>query len=121
MRQIKFRVWDQENKCWLNAFAVNKDGQLLSWDKDHENYRPDENTGLKLIQQFTGFYDFNGKEIYDGDIIKHRYFSFKGLAVVQWSLDECCFLAIDVAGPRVVLRPNCEVVGNICENRELLT
>jgi uncharacterized phage protein (TIGR01671 family) len=71
--------------------------------------------------QFTGLYDVNGKEIYEGDIIKHRYFSVKGVAEVCWNDDEACFLAIEPNGARVILRPNSEVIGNIYENPELLT
>lgn len=70
--------------------------------------------------QFTGCYDVNGKEIYEGDIIKHRYFSRKGVAEVRWSNQEACFLAFEPSGERVILRPNSEIIGNIYQNPELL-
>jgi hypothetical protein len=61
MREIKFKVWDIENKRWASdtlCFAVGE----MSKRAEEKGY---------ILCQFTGLYDKNGKEIYEGNIITY--------------------------------------------------
>lgn len=55
MRKIKFRVWDKENKKWQDLEGI--------YNMPQPQYIGDD-------YQFTGLHDKNGKEIYEGGIVK---------------------------------------------------
>lgn len=75
MRELKFRVWNIQDKCWDNPSILevwNDSGKLepysfIKTGKLNPLYIPIENY---VIQQFTGLLDKNGKEIYEGDIVE---------------------------------------------------
>ena len=74
---------------------------------------------IVYVRQFTGLKDKNGKEIYEGDIVKSVYgngyivFEYIGFAIKSIGSE-----SIDFEFPSFYL--NCEIIGNIYENPELL-
>lgn len=68
-REIKFRVWDGEKMWEPFTFA-----DLTGWDTEdvyikHDVQRCINEEGLVFLQ-FTGLYDSEGTEIYEGDTVE---------------------------------------------------
>ena len=119
MRTIKFRIFDSEIKKYIDISA-----SAIMLD-ELNNLKPN----LK-IEQFTGLYDKNGKEIYEGDIVSYKRnvgnWTGKSLTTVHeiiFTEEINAFVMKDNSG-YIKLRKHWgyeyEVIGNIHENAELL-
>lgn len=92
------------------------DNPLASW-KDY-NVQPD------TVGQFTGLYDSNGKEIYEGDIIQFKSLNNEiDRKPVEYELSEFrpLFFTSYFNGVDGVNIEDTEIVGNIYDNPNLLT
>ena len=120
-RVIKFRAWDTKRKQWENLFGITSDGMAL------DMYNEIEMPHLELVQ-FTGLLDKNGKEIYEGDILKpvNPPSPKKYNRVVEFLNGSFCYSESPTRGNRGYWNLTqgkarlFEVIGNIYENPELL-
>lgn len=125
MREIKFRAWNEKYGEWLDP-------------AEHVIYADDgsvaEVCDLELVEfvvknvkleQFTGLHDKNGKEIYEGDIVKcvARGSNDVFIMEVAYSNDWAMFyIHSNNHKPRglSVAFYGLKVIGNVHENPELI-
>lgn len=135
-RKIKFRVWDKYKKQMYPISSIDYDifsqeiriiavghenGMCTAYNKNHNSEKCDI-TALELMQ-YTGLHDKNGKEIYEGDIVKKTgnigidigkvIYEYNGFIVDVMNMDR-------FYGRVHLLEKFTEVIGNIYEDSELL-
>lgn len=127
MRDIKFRAWDKKLKEWTNYSISNIDDTLIDFYNKETGFWESDREGERFILcQYTGLKNYNGKEIYEGDIVRSEWFlGWIGVAKYLDNNQSFVFESIDknYRGSRVSLgrtEQYVKILGNIYENPELL-
>lgn len=109
MRAIKFRCWDKKHK----VMNVQGEPDLETLQSFVFHY------GDQELMQFTGLYDKNGKEVFEGDVVKlpagNMRVSFSDGAFVL--IPPKTNVIYEALG---LIEDEYEIIGNIHENPELL-
>jgi len=134
MREIKFRAWNSE--CGKMAYDVHTEYDTIAgveYTDGTEPYMEKFNDYITndnwTLMQYAGLKDKNSREIYEGDVIGDNSFADDHSlwkAIVYWS-ESGAWNIKEVTGDKgiamlVAYNPTheCEVIGNIYENPDLL-
>lgn len=137
MREIKFRAWDSCNERMveprnilkINMSRLNQEPYLIvylrKWMNPVREIKEVDKcyTNEFELMQYTGLKDKNGKEIYQGDIVKTLY----KVGQVKWCNKQGrynVYLKNQYGVNEMSFTENmanaCELLGNIYENSELI-
>lgn len=136
MSKPKFRAWDKITKQYyvVSGLEYDDDGNLdevylagikISESNPVWNLRKPNDV---VIEQYTDVKDKNGREIYEGDIVRIDSMDELRVGYVELVADQYCIVCGEEDGHKIVAEfyyyskpeENCEVIGNIHENHELL-
>ncbi len=105
IRKIKFRYWNTITKVMVKKPEIPfKEGWTIEQLFSERGW---------VWMQFTGLLDCNGKEIYEGDIVKYSDNGEEYEMTVKW---EEAFLHFDFPIGAI----DTEIIGNIHENKDLI-
>jgi uncharacterized phage protein (TIGR01671 family) len=124
MREIKFRGYDEENKCWRYGHLFETVEGIRRCYNIVEGREVKYYVSPESIGQYTGLHDKNGKEIYEGDILREQYGYDEtpyNYHVVKIGKSEDVRYCVS-AGRNVFVDviESLEICGNIHENPELI-
>ena len=137
MREILFRAKRIDNGEWVegyygikgkgtdieNHYIMVPTFQSSVGNYDYMCYFTDVHIDPETICQYTGLKDKNGKRIWENDIVKHDVSDTIGTVkwyqedYVGWCVDD---IVIDEQQFTDEMWSECEIVGNVFDNPELL-
>lgn len=122
-REIKFRGKDILHKSWQYGSLAKDEPQKSYYIIDNE-YGRGINVDKETVGQYTGLHDKNGKEIYEGDIIRIKNSLIEIEGEVIFDTIDLSFEVYDKENDckEMLLYTNkeFEVIGNEYDNPELL-
>ena len=131
MREIKFRAWDGEKYIYSDQTNASYFGDcVLDYCTKQWIQTGGYGDNCFILEQFTGLHDKNGKEIYEGDVLKVIYPAkgeekeFLTNHVVLCHPEGMGFFIQHLRSPirasiNIAMK-NSVIIGNIHENPELL-
>ena len=124
MREIKFRGKTEEMNSWWTygnlVICDNGDYQIGNCPRYGDIYYRNK-VFKETVGQYTGLHDKNGKEIYEGDIVKSFFVDTDeaGNEIYKYYIIEVKYDEV-LCSYKIDKFMNLEVIGNIYENKELL-
>lgn len=119
----KFRAWHKKEKKMYDVIGMQWSGGRLSWvDLALKGFVKYDNLEIEavILKQSTGLKDKNGKEIFEGDIVEYHH---KPTMVERWGAGFSFFdeQKFRIGGIWEDMASKCKIIGNIHENKELMT
>ena len=125
-REIKFRAWSNEHNNYCDFITY--EYKWVGWFDTNGVYLTTKDI---ILEQYTGLKDKNGKEIYEGDIVKMTCRVDKDESILYKVVWDDFLTGYDLINldrskadvgylTKYNIKKHFEVIGNIHENPELL-
>lgn len=131
--RFKFRVWDKQEKEYLRGLYDGPEVLNCFWDDSKKGIRLTTiDKDRYVLEESTGLYDCEGREIWEGDIIEYQHYGkyliyFDDGAFRTECIEKIAFESFMINTDLLINSVNCDgrnphakVIGNRFENSELL-
>lgn len=124
MRKYKFRGKTNDGKWMYGCYILNRGAHFIADDslaKPNATWK-DFEVIPETVGQFTGLFDKNGKEIYEGDIVKLTQLHYEVTGKIVYINTEFALYVPEEDSTYDFFPPDrtSEVIGNIHDNSDLL-
>ena len=121
MREILFRAKHKEWNEWVEGDLIHEPfGEYMQFIKD--GCRSKVKVDPETVCQYTGLTDKNGRKIFEGDIAKDNS---GDLYTINWSDENGIYevrqYSCSMSNFETFFACDCEVIGNIFDNPELMS
>ena len=117
MRIIKFKGKSVDSSEWIEGYYYKEcDNTYIIEDRQKDSMFNRNEAVLidpSTVCQFTGFLDKNGKEIYEGDVLRSDIYPFSCIednkydnyyGTIDWSEEEASFYIVAIKNPKSSVR-----------------
>ncbi len=97
-REIKFKAKRLDGKGWVEGNLIRSTTGIKERAYIVDNFSSMSDYSVigvdpSTVCQFTGLKDYEGNEIWEGDLLTYRY--FKDIYEVAWGEDDACFKIVN--------------------------
>lgn len=117
MRTIKFKGKSVDSGEWIEGYYYKEcDNTYIIEDRQKKSMLNRNEAVLiapSTVCQFTGFFDKNGKDIYEGDVLRSDIYPFSCIednkydnyyGMIEWNEEEASFYIVAIKNPKSSVR-----------------